>query len=139
MGKWNFGAMKSFMMLALPLLLLMTNCAEVQLKAIPAPLPGAKLRVFVQPTSGPEPRYGWRTPHEEFKKNMYRSMQRGLAKKGIYEVVPREEVRSVLGRQLSAAWRWERNDWALTKKVGKALYAEYAMIFERGWQLIPYW
>jgi len=139
MGRRNFGAMKSFMILALPLLFLVTSCAEVQLKAIPAPSPGAKLRVFVQPTSGPGPRQGWGIPHEEFEKYMYRSAQRVLAKKDIYEVVPREEVRSVLGRQISTAWRWERDDWALTKKVGKALYAEYAMIFERGWRPRPYW
>lgn len=139
MGRRNFGAMKSFMILALPLFFLVTSCAEVQLKAIPAPSPDAKLRIFVQPTSDPGPRKGWGIPHGEFEKNIYRSAQRVLAKKGIYEVVPREEVRSVLGRQISTAWRWERDDWALTKKVGKALYAEYAMIFERGWWPLPYW
>lgn len=37
------------------------------------------------------------------------------------------------------AWYWERNDWALARRVGKSLYAEYAMIVERGWEPTPYW
>ena len=70
---------------------------------------------------------------------MYKSVRQILAKKGMYEVVPREDVRSVLGKQISTVWYWERNDWALARRVGKSLYAEYAMIVVRGWHPKPYW
>ena len=139
MKKRNIKAIQFLMLIALPSFFLITNCAEVQLSTIPPPSPDAKLRVFVQPTSGTGPHGGWRTSHKKFEKKMYKTVRQILAKKGMYEVVPRKEVQSVLGRRISTAWYWERNDWALAKEVGKALYAEYAMIVERGWQPSPYW
>ena len=130
---------KLLILIALPIFFLITSCAEVQLNTIPPPSPNAKLRVFVQPTSGVRPRSGWRTPHKKYEYKMYKEVRKNLAKKGIYEVVPRKDVRSVLGRQISTTWYWERNDWALARRVGKSLYAEYAMIVERGWEPTPYW
>ncbi len=139
MEKNNIKVMRLLMLIALPIFFLITNCAEVQLSTIPPPSPDAKLRVFVQPTSGTGPHGGWRTSHKKFEKKMYKTVRQILAKKGMYEVVPRKEVQSVLGRRISTAWYWERNDWALARRVGKSLYAEYAMIVERGWEPSPYW
>ncbi len=139
MLKINLKIIKLLMLIALPTFFLITSCAEVQLNTIPPPSPDAKLRVFIQPTSGSEPHSGWRTPHKKFEKKMYKAVRQILSKKGIYEVVTRQEVQSVLGRQISTAWYWERNDWALARKVGKTLYSQYAMIVERGWQPSPYW
>ena len=139
MVKKNIKVMKLAMLIALPIFFLTTNCAEVQLSTIPPPSPDAKLRIFVQPTSGTGPRDGWRTPYKKFEKKMYKAVRQILAKKGMYKVVPRKDVQSVLGRQISTVWYWERNDWALARRVGKSLYAEYAMIVERGWQPTPYW
>ena len=139
MEKWNMKVMKLLILIALPTFFLITSCAEVQLSTIPPPSPDAKLRIFVQPTSGVRPRGGWRTSHKKFENKMYKAVRKNLAKKGIYEVVPRKDVQSVLGRQISTAWYWERNDWALAIRVGKSLYAEYAMIVERGWEPTPYW
>jgi len=137
--KRNIKIIRLLVLIALPIFFLITNCAEVQLSTIPPPSPDAKLRIFVQPTSGIKQRHGWRTPHKEFEKKMYKAVRQILAEKGIYEIVNREDIRSVLGRQISTAWYWERNDWALTRRVGKSLYAEYAMIVERGWEPTPYW
>ena len=139
MVKRNLKAMKLLMLIALPTFFLITSCAEVQLSTVPPPSPDAKLRVFIQPTSGTGPRHGWGTPHKKFEKKMYKAVRQILAKKGIYEVVPRKDVQSVLGKQISTAWYWERNDWALARRVGKSLYAEYAMIVTRGWEPTPYW
>jgi len=139
MEKWNMKVMKLLILIALPTFFLITSCAEVQLSTIPPPSPHAKLRIFVQPTSGVRPRGGWRTSHKKFENKMYKAVRKNLAKKGIYEVVSRKDVQSVLGRQISTAWYWERNDWALAIRVGKSLYAEYAMIVERGWEPTPYW
>ena len=139
MVKRNLKVMKFLMLITLPIFFLITNCAEVQLSTIPPPSPNAKLRIFVQPTSGIKQRQGWRTPHKEFEKKMYEAVRQILSEKGIYEVVHREDVQSVLGRQISTAWYWERNDWALARRIGKSLYAQYAIIIERGWEPSPYW
>lgn len=109
MGRRNFGAMKSFMILALPLLFLVTSCAEVQLKAIPAPSPGGKLRVFVQPTSGPGPRRGWGIPHEEFEKNMLLQVKAMVDKMQQGDVLLLENLRFHLGEQ--------ENDNAFAKEL----------------------
>jgi len=139
MVKRNIKVMKLAILIALPTFFLITSCAEVQLNTIPPPSPDAKLRVFVQSTSGAKPRGGWRTSHKKFENKMYKAVRQILAEKGMYEVVSREDVQSVLGRQISTAWYWERNDWALARRVGKSLYAEYAMIVVRGWYPKPYW
>ena len=96
MVKSNLKVMKIAIFIALPAFFLITSCAEVQLSTIPPPSPNAKLRVFVQPTSGVRPRSGWRTPHKEYENKMYKEVRKNLSKKGIYEVVPRKDVRSVL-------------------------------------------
>ena len=140
MERWDIKVKNLLILIALPTFFLIAHCAEVQLSTIPPPSPDAKLRIFVQPTSGIRQRHGgWRTPHKEFEKKMYEEVRQILAEKGIYEVVHREDVQSVLGRQISTAWYWERNDWALARSVGKSLFAEYAMIVERGWEPTPYW
>jgi hypothetical protein len=50
------------------------------------------------------------------------------------EVVAEEEVKAVLGKQWYSekdwAARWAKKDWQLTRQVGKAVHAEYAMIVE---------
>ncbi|MCP4368745.1 MAG: hypothetical protein GY797_11635 [Deltaproteobacteria bacterium] len=139
MEKRNMKVVRLLILIALLTFLLSTNCAEVQLKTIPPPAANAKLRIFIQPTSDSVPRRGWGTPYKQYENKMYKAIKEQLAKKGMYEVVPREDVRSVLGREISTAWYWKRNDWALARRVGKSLYAEYAMIFERGCHPFLYW
>jgi len=139
MEKRNMNVMRLLMLIALPAFFLITNCAEVQLSTIPLPAADAKLRIFVQPTSDSIPRRGWGTPYKQYEKKMYNAIKEQLAKKGMYEVVPREDVQSVLGKEISTAWYWKKNDWALARRVGKSLYAEYAMIFERGCHPLLYW
>ncbi|MDY6791353.1 MAG: CsgG/HfaB family protein [Thermodesulfobacteriota bacterium] len=139
MKRWNTKVKKLWILLALPTFFLVTHCAEVQLNTIPPPPPGAKLRIFIQPTSSTAPKRGWRTPYKKFEKKMYQALRKTLSDQGMYEVVPKKDVRSVLGRQISTVWRWERNDWSLAKEVGRSVYAEYAMIAERGWEPSPYW
>ncbi len=139
MERWNIKVKNLLILIALPAFFLVTHCAEVQLSTIPPPSPDAKLRIFIQPTSGTAPMRGWRVSHKKFEKKMYKALRKTLSDKGMYEVVPKKDVRSVLGRQISTVWRWERNDWALAKRVGRSVYAEYAMIAERGWEPSPYW
>lgn len=139
MEKGNIKVIRFLIPIALPVFFLITSCAEVQLSTIPPPSADAKLRIFIQPTSSSEPLRGWRTPHGKFEQKMYKGVGKMLADQGIYEVVPKEDVRSVLGKRITNVWYWEKNNWALAKRVGKSLYAEYAMIVERGWEPGPYW
>ena len=89
----------SLILTALLLLLFTADCTEIRLNTIPSPPPSAKLRVFVQPISGPPPPHGWlRIPHEEFKRRHLRAAERFLRETGIYEVIAEEEVLSVLKR-----------------------------------------
>ena len=106
----NLRFMKLLMLIALQIFFLLTSCAEIQLSTIPPPSPNAKLRIFIQPTSGSEPQHGWRTPHKEFENKMYKGVRKILADKEMYEVAPKEDVRSVLGRKITNVWYWERNN-----------------------------
>ncbi|HXZ37872.1 MAG TPA: hypothetical protein VEL68_17750 [Thermodesulfobacteriota bacterium] len=43
----------------------------------------------------------------------------------------REDYLSVIGQQEVSNWEWKRKDWALAKRVGHALSANYALVIER--------
>lgn len=106
----------------------LTACAKIHLNTIPPPPPTAKLRVYVQPFTG----YGtWAASHEEFVDGSVRTVERYLKETGIYEVVSKEDVRAVLGDQNPARWQMSSYEWALARKIGRALHAEYVMIVER--------
>ena len=144
MGKDDKNLRKVFILGALLLSLFLAACAEIPLNPLPEPPPTAKLRIFIQPISSPG--VHWAVPHEEFAKREFQWMYRFLRRTGVYEVVPEEEVKKVLGKKWYAekdwAARWARKDWQLAGQVGKALYAEYAMILERSGrprEIIRYW
>jgi len=84
-------------------LLILNSCAEVQLKAIPSPPPTAKLRVYVQLISAPFPFPGgagaWEASHKEFAAKQIGHIERLLKQTDIYEVVPEQDVKKVLGGQ----------------------------------------
>ena len=113
-------------------LAVIAGCAEVQVRTLPAPPPTAKLRAFVVPISAGG---GWRNPHEKYAKNMIAVTQRHFERLKIYEVVPEENLKLVLGESWYSAqeWmgRWSKNRWELTRKVGRALHAEYGVFTER--------
>lgn len=120
-------------MLAAASFLMLNSCASVRLKAMTSPPPTAKMRVYVQLISEPFPSSTgtWHTPHEEFVAKNIRQMESFFEKTGIYEVVPASDVEEVLGGQELTYREMERNGWALAREIGKALYAEYAIIIER--------
>jgi len=116
-------------------LLLLNSCAEIQLKAIPSPPPTAKLRVYVQLISAPFPFPGgagaWDSSHKESATRHIGGIERFLKQTGIYEVVPEQDVKEVLGGQNPSYLEMAKNNWALTREIGKALYTEYAFVIER--------
>ncbi len=116
-------------------LLLLNSCAGIQLKAIPSPQPTAKLRVYVHPISAPFPfQFGagaWNSSHKEFATRQIGGIERFLNQTGIYEVVPEQEVKEVLGSQIPSYIEMTKNNWKLTREIGKTLYAEYVFVIER--------
>lgn len=127
---------KVFILEAVLLLMFMAACAEIRLTTLHAPPPTAKLRIFIQPISSLEVRQkAFHPSHQEFAKRQFQFIQRFLERAGMYEVVPEEEVKAVLGKHWYSekdwAARWAGKDWQLARQVGKAVHAEYGMIVER--------
>ncbi len=118
--------------LTLCLLSTLWGCSEIRLNTLPAPPPTAKLRVFVLPiTSTPNPRGAWMPSERDFSENQYRKVARILERKGIYRVIPEEEARAATAGQSIEGWQWARGNWNLAKEAGRALHADYVLIFER--------
>ena len=138
MVKAGFSVMRSLVVMVV-FLTFLTGCAEIQLGTLsPPPPPSTKLRVFVLPISGSSPRYGWRTPHKLYEEKTYGAVQTILSQTDMYETVPKKEVQKVLGKHRPGLSQLARDDWALARRTGRALYAEYVMIVERSWLPSPY-
>ncbi len=121
------------LLLILIITIVFSACAEIRVVTIPPPAASPRLRVYVEPfTTFADGKRGWDIPHEEFVKNQVRLAEKHLAQTGIYEIVSKEEVRAAIGGQRLTRYRMERNEWALARKVGRALHADYVMIMERG-------
>lgn len=110
--------------------------SHTQVNAAPA---SEKLRIFVQPISGSPPREAWKSSEEKFIRQQYKQMERILTQKGIYEVVPEDEVRTALKGKTVPDWKWKSGDWSLAKEIGRAVGADYVMVMERGFQGFLYW
>ncbi len=117
-------------------------CAEIHVAAIPPPPLSAKLRVYVQPLSSQNVRNdrpsgrrrSWAVSEDEFKDKQLELVKDYLEDLGYYEVVNADEVRSALGDEVEQSLtrrQMEGNDWALAKRIGKALHADYVMVMER--------
>jgi hypothetical protein len=112
------------------------NACALNLKTIPAPPPSAKLRVYaVAITNKQESKWRYSLSNDEFADLMYQRVGHHLKETGIYDFVPREDINTVVGNQVShdeTHW-WYRNDFALPKEIGKKLHADYVFIVSRHW------
>ena len=113
------------------LMLSWSSLADVPLNEITPSPSTARLRVFVLPLTGTPPPGGWGKPHADFARNQYRATRRILEGTGIYEIPTREKVQTVIGRQAFTPADWRKNGWALAKRVGQALSADYLFVVER--------
>jgi hypothetical protein len=113
--------------------------AAVKISSIPLPPSTAKLRVLVvvvttEAKSAKRPVL-WIVSPEELENSNSKAINRLLKNQGIYEVVPPEDIYAVLGDQVISSRDWTAKDWALAKDVGRALHADYVLLFERSQQV----
>lgn len=124
-----------FVLLCMIFVLLLSACTELRLRTIPSPAPTANLRVLLLPMTDTVFRGGhWAVPHNVFAEQMAVSVRRTLQNAGFYEVVPQEELNTVLGDTAAESIHWDMGDWSAARKVGRALHADYVMICRRGFQ-----
>jgi hypothetical protein len=116
------------------ILISLTSCTTMHFRTIASPPPPAgKLRVAVLPITGDGGRRGWGLSHTEWSKFVFNITGQYLRETGVYDVVSIEEMNYVVGSQFLSTdeYLWLKNDNALIKQYGKALYADYAMIITR--------
>jgi hypothetical protein len=114
-------------------LLCFNACTTIHFKPIAPPLPSTKLHVAVLTITGDGGRYGFAITHKQWSDLMLKATAKLLWDTGIYEVVPQKDVNYAVGTQTLSAneYWWLKNDCALLKQYGKALYADYAMLITR--------
>jgi hypothetical protein len=110
-------------------------CVRTKISSLPQPPATAKLRIFVLAVTSEDTfgkgRIKLQWSPEKLNEYMAEKINEHLKIQGIYEVVPSEDIQSVLGNQTIASWEWLAGDWALAKDVGRALHADYALLIER--------
>jgi hypothetical protein len=114
-------------------LLCFNACTTIHFKAIAPPPPSPKLHVAVLSITGDGGKYGWAVDHDMWSYFMLKMVTQHLRDTGIYEVVPQKDVTYAVGTQTLSAneYWWLKDDCALLKQYGKALYADYAMLITR--------
>lgn len=127
---------RTFLLLfCLVLALMMTACSELRLRTLPSPAPTAKLRVLFLPMTDTvfQGRH-WAVPHSIFAERTAVSVAGTLRNAGFYELVPQEDIQTVLGDTSVESIHWDMGNWSAARKVGRALHADYVMICRRGFQ-----
>lgn len=69
---------------------------------------------------------------EQFINRQYMGTATVLSRLGYYDLVPWSEVKAVIGDYHPERWGLTKGDNELSRRIGKALYAEYVMLVERG-------
>jgi hypothetical protein len=110
--------------------------AAVKISSIPQPPLTPKLRIFVV-TITTESNFGrrpmrWIIPNEKLQDWFSREINKMLQDQDIYEV--NEDIRNVIGNQTISGQEWTANNMELLKNVGKVLYSDYALLFERSFR-----
>ncbi len=107
-------------------------CATIRVTELPPSQATPKLRIYVQAFTGPG---NWGdSPHEVFVKDQIRLVEQHFAASGIYELVSSKDVHMVLGDQSPTLEQLKENEWALARKIGRALHADYVIVIDRVWQ-----
>ncbi|MFO7568823.1 MAG: CsgG/HfaB family protein [Smithellaceae bacterium] len=113
--------------------------AAVETGSIPQPAPSAKLRIFAVVVTTEAKTSGqpvtWVVSQEKLQQFNAQFVRQLLQGQGIYEPVSEGDVYKVLGDRTISGWEWRADNMALLKKAGKALWADYALLFERSFKV----
>jgi len=109
---------------------LFNACAEIEIKTTQPPQ-SPKVRVYIVAFIERPPKGMMKGSPEGFVKKTYRGTRRFLSDTGIYEIVPQKEVEIVLNGKTIPLWHWTKDNYNFTKKIGRALYADFAMMAVR--------
>jgi hypothetical protein len=109
-----------------------SGCATMTVNTIPEPPATTALRVYFQPVSGLFPNGFWRIPHGEFVRTHGIFTAKLLKETGYFELVSEPEVKAAIGEAQPSRWDLESDSWALARRIGRALHADYVLIGERG-------
>lgn len=128
----NVNMRKLFLLYGTIFLILLSGCAQnkIQLGTIPQPPATNKLRVFLYPYT--QDAVKTKNSEADYIRNTYRIVGNHLARTGVYDVIPIEDVQAVLGTERLPEWQIEQDDWSLLKQAAKVLYADYIIIANRG-------
>jgi len=114
-------------------LMVVSGCAAVKLGSIQPPAETARLRVAVLTASGVLKQGAWGRGDDEFRFRNTMAVARHLRSFGAFEVVRQRELAAVLGDQQEfTSWQLSRNNFQFARDIGKALYADYVFIGDRG-------
>lgn len=114
------------------------SCTGIHISGQAPPPSTAKLRVLVITASGPAPKGGWKTPARDVEARIFNHVGSILDKKGIYQVVSSRDIDSAISNRRLTASVWKKENSRLLQELGRAVHAEYAMLFERGFRPGPY-
>jgi len=113
--------------------------ADVKITSVPRPSSTDKLRVFAialtHDSITPKGSTYWPVSHEEMSEKTLQVIGNIFKARGIYEVIPQQEIQSAVGTQSIAAWEWIAHNFELVKKVGRALHADYVFVVERSFRI----
>lgn len=124
-----------FVLIISGLMLCSCSLSSVKFNTLPQPPPTAKLRIYVVSVTSGTPTAGfWKVAPEKYAANMTRQTTRMLKNRGVYEVIPVADIKTVLGDQEFANWEWMADDWSLARQAGAALHADYVLCLERSWK-----
>jgi len=122
-----------------------SSCTTTRFNTIPAPPSSAKLRVLVMPISiitkrqdmifgAEKPSGGYLTNSHEFAQDTFNMIGKHLEETGIYTIVSKEDMMASLGTTVIETendYFWSRDNYAPLRQGGRALHADYAIIFKR--------
>jgi Caspase domain/Glucodextranase, domain B len=115
-------------------MIFLVSCAEapLQVQSTLPPPSADKVRVYVKAySSAYEGRGNWSPSDDVYKADQYHRAATYFGDIVRCEIINSKEEFTALGNRNPSRYQMERNDWALAKKIGRALNADYVVVTAR--------